>query len=104
MSRFANSLVTAAAALSLCSISTAAIGATPAPSPASHSDQWLMLSAMTTSSATTSKAAAAQGESGMGFPPWPVLGVILATLATAVFILASDDDGDVDLGLPVSPS
>jgi len=41
----------------------------------------------------------------MGFPPLPVLAVILATLALGIWILVkNDDDEDLDLVVPpVSP-
>jgi len=49
---------------------------------------------MTTSSSAASVAAAAQGEHGKGFPAIAPLAVILATIATGVYILLKDDDGD----------
>lgn len=48
-----------------------------------------------------------QGENGMGFPPIPVLAIILATLGVGIWILTKgDDDGDVDITVPppVSPA
>ncbi len=114
MSGFARGFTAAAIAVSLCSASTVAIGAapvapvaaSPAPVAATPSNQWLALSAMTTNSSVAASAAAAQGyDDGAGFPPWPVLAVILATIAVGIYILVKDDDGDVDFDLPdpVSP-
>jgi len=68
--------------------------AAPAVAPSSVSP-WLTLSAMSGSTtAATAAAAAAQGEEdeGMGWPPLPVLAVILATIGVAIFILVDDDD------------
>ncbi len=111
MSGLARRLTAAAVALSLCSVSTVAIAAAPAPpiaaSPAATTaaptNSWLTLSAMTTSSSAASSAAAAQyaNDGRPGFPPWPVLAVILATIGLAIYILAKDDDGDLDI--PISP-
>lgn len=99
MSGFGRKITAAAVAASLCVVPTAAIGATPAATPAvapqsatTPANPWLTLSAMTTSSSAASAAAAAQGDPGPGFPPIAPLAVILATIALAVYILVKDDD------------
>jgi hypothetical protein len=110
MSGLARRLTAAAVALSLCSVSTVAISAVPPPPTAAPSaattaipaNPWLTLSAMTTSSSVASSAAAAQYYDGRpGFPPWPALAVILATISLAIYILVKDDDGNLDI--PISP-
>jgi hypothetical protein len=59
---------------------------------------------MTTSSSAASAAAAAQGDPDhVSFPPWPVLGVILATIAVGIYIVVSDKNHHLDFNLPVSP-
>ncbi len=90
----------AAIAASLVAVPTGAIAA-PAARAAASTNPWLTLSAMTTSS-SAANAAAVEGEDGPGFPPIGSLVVILGTIALAVYILTKDD-GDDDLGLPISP-
>lgn len=75
----------------------------PAPVTMAHdANPWLTLSAMTTSSSSAS-AAAAPGEAGseIGFPPAAPLTAILATIATAIYILLDDDRGNLE---PISPA
>jgi hypothetical protein len=105
-------LTAAAVAIALIAVPTGAIAAAPAipqataqqATAAATTNPWLALSAMTSSSSTAASAAAAQGDSGPGFPPIPALVVILGTIALAIWILAHDEDGDVDFGPePVSP-
>lgn len=91
-----------AAALSLCASPSAmaanppAAPVTPAAASTSSVSPWLTLSAMSGSAtATTAATAAAQddeADDGMGWPPLPVLAVILATIGVAIFILVDDDD------------
>jgi len=70
---------------------------------AAATNPWLALSAMTSSSGAAS-AAAAQGDAAVGPPPAAPLMVILGTIALAVWILSSDNDGDFNLTEePVSP-
>lgn len=60
---------------------------------------------MTISSSASSAAGAAQGDpDGVRFPPIAPLAVILATIAANIYILIKNDDGDLDLEVPVSPS
>ena len=106
----------AAVATSLLFVPTAVIAAapvapiaavTPAAVTPSTANPWLALSAMTTSSSSAAAATAAAqdydvDDDGVGFPPLPVLAVILATIGVAIYILASDDDGDLD-GFDISP-
>ena len=105
-------LTTIALALALCAVPTGAIAARPAPaaapaattaaSPAAN--PWLTLSAMTSSSASASAAAQGDYDDRPGFPPLPVLAVILATIGVAIYILvADDDDDDDDIFFPISP-
>jgi hypothetical protein len=113
MSSLMGKVIAAAVATSLVAVPTvtiaapiaSAIPAAPTAAPPSTANPWLALSAMTTSS--SSATAAAQGyddddDDGPGFPPLPVLAVILATIGVAIYILASDDDGDLD-GFDISP-
>jgi hypothetical protein len=117
MSGLMRNLTAIAVAASLCSVPMAAIASSPtvpaapvgaAPVAAAPASPWLALSAMTTSSSAASAAVAAQdyNDDGPGFPPWPALAVILATIAVGIYILVSDDDGHVHLPLPepVSPA
>jgi hypothetical protein len=104
MSSFARNLTAAGVAISLSSVSTVAMASAPPPAVPSPTNQWVALSAMTTSSTAVKSATAAQEESRDDSPPLPPLVVILATIATAVYILLRDDDGNLDLKLPVSPS
>ena len=113
MPNFADALAKAAIAVSLCTVSAAAnasVSSTPAAQSSANfvpapSNQWLILSAMTTNSSAAANAADAdQEDDRIGYPPIASLSVILATIATAVYILLRDDDGDLDLELPVSPS
>ena len=112
MSGFGRKITAAAIAISLCAVPTAAIGAAPAPaaivpvSTTAPASPWLTLSAMTGSSSAATAAALRHEEGHAGFPPLPVLAVILATIAVAIWILVKDDDGtlDIDAGTPVSPS
>ena len=105
-------LIAATAALTLVAVPTGAIAADPvsAPQPtaqqaatAASANPWLTLSAMTSNSSTAATAAAAQGETGPGFPPIASLTVILGTIALAVWILLHDEDGSVEFEQPVSP-
>jgi hypothetical protein len=113
MSGLMRNLTAVAVAVSICAVPAAAIASSPAqpvgavPVAAAPTNPWLALSAMTTSSSAASAAAAAQDyHEGPGFPPWPVLAVILATIAVGIYILTSDNDGHVHLPLPepVSPA
>lgn len=114
MSGSMRKITTFAAALSLMSVTTGAVAAAPAPVPApvantSSVNPWVALGAMNSSSAAAAAAstAAAQDyrDEGMGFPPIPVLVIILATLGVGIWILTKDDDNGVDLNVPppVSP-
>jgi hypothetical protein len=101
-------LIVATVSMSLCVGSTSAIAAAPvapataapaaaAPAPAAVSP-WVALSAMSGSSTAASAALAAQDEyvaEGAGFPPLPVLAVILATIGVGIWIAVDDDDGDI---------
>jgi len=101
-------LTVGAVCVSLCAGSTSAIAAAPvaqsttapavtAASPAPISP-WVALSAMSGSSTAAAAAVAAQDEyvaEGPGFPPLPVLAVILATIGVGIWILVDDDDGEV---------
>ena len=102
MLAFPRKIAALAAALSLCASTSAiaasapAIPTTPAATSAPASP-WLTLSAMSGSAAAaTAATAAAQGdvedEAGMGWPPLPVLAVILATIGVAIFFLVDDED------------
>lgn len=116
MSGLMGKVTAAAVASALIAAPTASIAAAPvAPIAAavpvsatpSTANPWLALSAMTTSSSSAAAAAAAaqdydDDDDGVGFPPLPVLAVILATIGVAIYILASDDDGDLD-GFDISP-
>ena len=106
-----------AAAYSLVAGSCAAVAAqaVPAPAPisvatapANGANPWLTLSAMTTSSTNLSKAATEQSEPvAVGWPPEPSLLVMLATIATTVYVVLKNDDGGGRLGilpLPISPA
>jgi hypothetical protein len=109
MPDFARNLAAASAAIALCSasaVATASSAATTSPAPivSASSNPWITLSALTTGSAATSSAAVAQGEGNVGDPPKEPLAVILATIATAVYILLDDDNDNLDVKLPVSPS
>ena len=103
---FGRKLTTVAVALSLCAVPAAAFGATTAApvtapqSAAAPTNPWLTLSAMTTNSSAVTAAVAAEGDDRPGFPPTAPLVVILATIATAIYILLEDHDGHVS----VSPS
>lgn len=108
MPGFGRKVTAAAIAVFLCAAPTAAIGAAPAghvtsPQPAAQINPWLALSAMTTSSSAASAAAAAQGDGGPGSPPIASLAVILATIATAIYILIKDDHGHFHF-VPLSPA
>jgi ABC-type transport system substrate-binding protein len=101
-------LTVAAVCVSLCAASTSAIAAAPvaaasadlaatATSPTAV-NPWVALSAMSGSSTAAAAAVAAQDEyvaEGPGFPPLPVLAVILATIGVGIWILVDDDDGEV---------
>jgi hypothetical protein len=50
---------------------------------------------MTTSSSAATAAAAAERDERPGFPPHSPLGVILATIAAAIYILVEDDHGRI---------
>ena len=105
-------LTTTAVILSLCAVPTGAIAAAPASVPASTarvaatgpSSPWVALGAMSASS-SASAAAFAQDDyrEGSGFPPVVPLAIILGTLALAIYILVSDDDGDIGISRPVEP-
>jgi hypothetical protein len=93
-------IAAAAVAFSLCAVPTAALGANPSvraaaatPGATAPVSPWLTLSAMTTSSSAATTAALRHEEGHAGFPPLPVLAVILATIAVAIWILVDDDDG-----------
>ena len=111
MTDLARKLLAAAAAVSLIAVpTTASVAATTATAQtaaqtanAPASSPWLTLSAMTSSSSAASNAALQDGE-GFVFPPWPVLAVILATIAVGIWILASDDDDSDFIDIePISP-
>lgn len=112
MPSLARNLTAAAAIISLCSVSTVALASTPAgpgigrPAPVASgpSSQWITLSAMTTGSSAASTATDDQVETNIGFPPVAPLVVILATIATTVYLLLRDDHHHFDFELPVSPS
>ena len=87
--------ILASAGLAFASTGTA-VAAQPASAPAI--DPWLALSAMSSSSAASASATALQSDVGyaardnrhLRAPPLPVLAVILATLAVAIYILLDD--------------
>jgi hypothetical protein len=96
---------------SLMSVTTGAVAAAPAPAPVVNTQSvspWVALGAMNSSTAAAAATTAAaqdgyRGE-GMGFPPIPVLVIILATLGVGIWILTKDDDHDgLDIE-PISPS
>jgi hypothetical protein len=96
---------------SLMSVTTGAVAAAPAPAPVATTQSvnpWVALDAMNSSTAAAAATTAAaqdnyRGE-GMGFPPIPVLVIILATLGVGIWILTKDDDHDgLDIE-PVSPN
>ena len=112
--------IIAAAIISLVGASTSAIAASNAPiaSPApTAAGSWSTLAVMTGSSAATT--AVAQRDDcddrddrdrcgGFWHPPFPALAVILATIATAIYILLKDDNNGLDTNpispIPVSPN
>lgn len=110
MSGIVRRVTAAFVAASLIAVPTSAIAAkstAPATAPAVRTapvSPWLQLSAMTSTSSSAATAVAAQDydDDGPGFPPIAPLVVILGTIALAIYILTKDD-GDDDLGLPVSP-
>ncbi len=112
MSGFVHRLTLAAVGVSLCVVPTGAIAASPEPTvqPAAAVptvDAWLALSAMTTGSSSASAAAAAaqdddDDDDRVGFPPWSSLGVIVATIGVAIYILLKDHNHDIEL--PLSPA
>ena len=92
---------------SIAAAPAAPVAAMPATATPATANPWLALSAMTSSSSSAAAATAAaqdydDDDDGVGFPPLPVLAVILATIGVAIYILASDDDGDLD-GFDISP-
>ena len=96
-----------AVGISLMSVTTGAIAAAPTPAPVANAasvNPWVALGAMSSSSAATAATAAAAQDNyrddGMGFPPIPVLIIILATLGVGIWILTKDDDHD---GLDIEP-
>ncbi len=106
MSSVMRKLTFAAVSVSICVGSTSAIAAapvapaTPAPAVAASAtvSPWVALSAMSGSSTAASAALAAQDEyvtEDPGFPPLPVLAVILATIGVGIWILVDEDDGDI---------
>jgi hypothetical protein len=107
MSAFSRKSAAVAAALSLC-ISTSALAGPPASTApsASSANSWIALSAMS-GSATSAAAAttAAQGEASArpGFPPLPVLAVLMATLGLAIYIAVKNEHSDGISFQPVSP-
>jgi hypothetical protein len=99
----------AAVAMSMVTIPTASISATPATPAAvaptvvaSPTNAWLSLSAMTANSSSAAAAATLQDDDGPGFPPIAPLVVIVATIGVAIWILTKGDN-DGHLHLPVSP-
>lgn len=113
MSSLVRMLTAGAVAMALVAVPTGSMAAAPVALPQPTAQQagaaasvnpWLTLSAMSSSSSNAATAAAAQGEGGPGFPPIAPLAVILGTIALAIWILAHDSDGDLDLNEePVSP-
>jgi hypothetical protein len=115
MSSLVRMLTAGAVAMALVAVPTGSMAAAPVALPQPTAQQagaaasvnpWLTLSAMSSSSSNAATAAAAQGEGegGPGFPPIAPLAVILGTIALAIWILAHDDDGDIDfIEEPVSP-
>ena len=84
--------------------STAAQAATTA-APPQQLNSWLALSSMSSPTVAASTVASLQSDyeaprRGMRGPPLPALAVILATIALAVYIIASDED---DGGFNLSP-
>jgi len=114
MSGFGRKFTSAAIAMSLCAVPTAAVAATPAVPVASTqaaavpASPWLTLSALTTSSSAATSAAAAaaaqDNDNGPGWPPIAPLVVILATIAAMVYILVKDNGHGGCHLTPVSPS
>ena len=109
MSGIARRVTAAIVAASLVAVPTSAIAAkstASATAPAVRTapvSPWLTLSAMTSTSSSAASAVAAQDNGdGPGFPPIAPLVVILGTIALAIYILTKDD-GDDDIGLPISP-
>ena len=101
----ARKIAAAAAAISLGVTSSVAATVVPAarpanqaldvPAPAATPNQWLTLSMMT---ASTSVTATAQAEGdvveAVSWPHTAPLSVVLATIATAIYILLEEDDGN----------
>ena len=101
--------IVAAAIISLVGASTGAIAASNAPiaSPApTAAGSWSTLSVMTGSNAAIAAIRDDDDqEGGFWHPPFLALAVILATFATAIYILLKDDDNDLDFNpIPVSPA
>ena len=92
---------------SLMSVTTGAVAAAPAPAPVANTQSvnpWVALGAMNSSTAAAAATTAAAQDGyrgdGLGFPPIPVLIIILATLGVGIWILIKDDD---DEGLDIEP-
>jgi hypothetical protein len=113
MSGLARKFTASAVAISLAAVPAGGFAAAPAPAirPMATAavpysvNPWLTLSAMTSSSSAAANAAALQDEDDdddeMGIPPWPALGVMLATVALGIYILTID--GGDELDFVVSP-
>ena len=85
--------------------STAAQAASTTAQPLPQVNSWLALSSMSSPTVAASTVASLQSDyqtsrRGMRGPPLPALAVILATIALAIYIIASDEDDD---GFLLSP-
>ena len=116
MKGISSKLTAIAIVTALMAVPTGAIASSPTAPPAMVQqtatpavNPWLTLSALTTSSAVTSAAAAAtvQDDAYDTPSPWPAWVIIGLTAALAIWILVQDGDGDGldfdDDEEPVSP-
>ena len=103
MFRFTRKITAIAVSAALCSVSTAAIAAAPAPVTPVATSAWTTLGVMSTSSAASLATAEDYRGDGPGFPPIPALIVILGTLALGIYVLTKNDSSDHNFP-PISPN
>ena len=119
MSGARTKLTAAIVAAGLVFTSTAAGAArAAAPAPQAPPTSWTTLSMLTPSGAIGLGGAAAQAAvadnqappppayagGGSSFPPIPVIAILLAEVAVAIYILSHHDHGHISLGNPNSPA